>query len=126
MDAAMASQTVPDFAAAGNKEIYGEQVSVPDVVGMTQDVATSTLKGAGFQVKVAKDQATDYRPAGTVVDQSATGKAPKRRSACSIRRWPANRPFPKPTTSSPWLTAARAISAVPIWPRRKLPLTAVI
>lgn len=77
MDAAMAGQTVPDFAAAGNKEIYGEQVSVPDVVGMTQDVATSTLKGAGFQVKVAKDQATDYRPAGTVVDQSATGKAPK-------------------------------------------------
>lgn len=77
MDAAMAGQSVPDFATAGSKEIYGEQVSVPSVVGMTQDAATSALKGAGFQVKVAKDQATDYRPAGTVVDQSASGKAPK-------------------------------------------------
>ncbi|HEY0117745.1 MAG TPA: transglycosylase domain-containing protein [Cellulomonas sp.] len=77
MDQFMAGQNVPDFPAAGTKEIYGEQVNVPSVVGMAQADATNALQGAGFQVKVAAAQATDYHPAGTVVAQSSTGTAPK-------------------------------------------------
>ena len=77
MDQFMAGKTVADFPPAGNKEIYGEQVPVPSVIGMSQADATTALQGAGFQVKVAKDPVTDYHPAGTVVTQSSSGKAPK-------------------------------------------------
>ncbi len=77
MDKTMAGQNVPAFAAAGNNEIYGVQVPVPNVVGMPQAQATSTLQAASFQVKVSATPASDYRPAGTVVSQSSTGTAPK-------------------------------------------------
>jgi membrane peptidoglycan carboxypeptidase len=74
MDQVMAGAAVPEFAPPGNKEIYGDRVQVPDVTGLMQDAAIAKLAEAGFQSKVARDQATDYRPAGTVVAQSPTGK----------------------------------------------------
>jgi membrane peptidoglycan carboxypeptidase len=77
MDAVAATQQVPDFSPAGKKEIEGERVSVPDVVGMDQATATSKLKAAGFQVKVSSTKASDWHPAGTVVQQSVTGTASK-------------------------------------------------
>ena len=77
MNQVMAGANVPDFAAPGNKEIYGDRAEVPNVVDMSQDAATRTLEEAGFRVKIAKEQATDYRAAGTVVAQSPTGKVTK-------------------------------------------------
>jgi serine/threonine-protein kinase len=47
-----------------------EQVTVPDVVGMTQSQATSTLQGAGFHV-VSQDQLTTHASEnGQVLDQT--------------------------------------------------------
>lgn len=74
MDQVMAGANPPDFAPAGNNEILGVRAQVPDVIGLTQEAATAKLKEAGFKTKIARDQATDYRPAGTVVDQSPTGR----------------------------------------------------
>src|SRR5205085_270613 len=59
-----------------------EQVTVPDVVGMTQAQATSTLQGAGFHV-VSQDQLTTHAAenghvlsqtpnAGTKADKGST------------------------------------------------------
>ena len=77
MDATMAKQKVPAFPAVGNHELYGDRVSVPDVIGSTQDDATRTLRAAGFQVRIESKRATDYHPAGTVVDQSPQGTTTK-------------------------------------------------
>ncbi len=77
MDQFMAGKTVADFPAPGSKEVYGDIISVPSVVGMPQDQATATLQSAGFQVKISATQATDPSPAGTVVSQAPSGKAPR-------------------------------------------------
>lgn len=106
MDQVMAGVKVSDFAAPGNKEIYGDRVNVPDVIGMTQDAATAALESAGFQVKVAKNLAHHYLPAGTVAAQSATGKASKN-SVITITlsdgagKWPRQENTPGPVDGNP-------------------------
>ena len=55
-----------------------EMVTVPDVVGLTQDAATSRLETAGLQAQVQEVSSPD-KPAGTVISQSPEGgnKVPK-------------------------------------------------
>ncbi|GAA3815868.1 transglycosylase domain-containing protein [Cellulomonas soli] len=65
----------PGFAAADQKEIYGEKVSVPSVLGLSVDAATSALKGAGFTVNVSGEQVASSYAAGTVAEQSPSGTA---------------------------------------------------
>lgn len=65
----------PGFAAANDKEIYGEKITLPSVLGMTVDVATSTLTNAGFKVNVASEQVASTYAAGTVAQQSPSGTA---------------------------------------------------
>lgn len=77
MDQFMAGKSVPDFTAPGTKELYGDLVPVPPVVGLPQDQATSSLQAAGFTVRISATQATDPSAAGTVVAQSPTGNAPR-------------------------------------------------
>jgi serine/threonine-protein kinase len=50
-------------------------VTVPSVVGMTFEQATSTLRGQGFLV--SRVDVDSDRPLGIVVDQSPSGTAPK-------------------------------------------------
>jgi serine/threonine-protein kinase len=50
-----------------------EQVTVPDVVGDTQESATSELKAAGFQVQVQTETVTDDSQDGRVTKQSPAG-----------------------------------------------------
>jgi eukaryotic-like serine/threonine-protein kinase len=66
--------TVTMFVSSGPSD-----VTVPDVVGMSQDAATSQLQAAGFQVSVAKQSVNDPSEDGKVLEQSPQGgtSAPK-------------------------------------------------
>ncbi len=56
-----------------------DNVTVPDVVGQTQEAATQTLENAGFKVRVQNQATTDPSQDGVVLDQSPAGgnQAPK-------------------------------------------------
>ncbi len=60
-----AGSTVTVFVSSG-------PVEVPNVVGMTEEKATSTLQGKGFKVNVVRDSATVATP-GTVLAQTPEG-----------------------------------------------------
>jgi serine/threonine-protein kinase len=60
-----AGSTVTVFVSSG-------PVEVPNVVGLTEDEATSRLEDAGFDVDVEEDETTPSEP-GTVLDQSPEG-----------------------------------------------------
>jgi membrane peptidoglycan carboxypeptidase len=53
MDQALAGQPNVPFPAPGNNELYGQQVSVPDVTGQSIDSAKAQLTTAGFRVTVS-------------------------------------------------------------------------
>jgi beta-lactam-binding protein with PASTA domain/tRNA A-37 threonylcarbamoyl transferase component Bud32 len=78
-----AGQVVDQDPQAGQQVVQGtevvldvskgaKQVPVPNVVGMSQDEATSTLQQAGFQVS-STDAPSDSTPQGVVSDQSPDG-----------------------------------------------------
>ena len=65
----------PDFAAPGDKEVFGEKVAVPSVVGLSEADARNRLAGAGFRASIASEQVASALPAGTVASQSPSGTA---------------------------------------------------
>ncbi|KQY21922.1 glycosyl transferase [Cellulomonas sp. Root485] len=65
----------PDFAPPGDKEVFGEKVAVPSVVGLNEADARNRLAGAGFRASIAPEQVGSALPAGTVVSQSPSGTA---------------------------------------------------
>ncbi|MBO3083144.1 transglycosylase domain-containing protein [Cellulomonas fengjieae] len=67
----------PDFAAPAEKEVFGEKVAVPSVVGLSEGDARNRLGGAGFRTSVAPEQVGSSLPAGTVAAQSPSGTAVK-------------------------------------------------
>ena len=73
---AMEGLNDPGFASVGEKELYGDRVSVPSVLGQSEAQARATLEGAGFRVNVSGEQVQSGYPAGTVAQQSAT-RAPR-------------------------------------------------
>lgn len=79
MDAvvALGGAPVPGFADAGNNEILGVQVNVPNVIGRSTDEARSILEAAGFTVKVSSTKVSDWHPDGTVVGQDPSDRATK-------------------------------------------------
>ncbi|WP_066584143.1 transglycosylase domain-containing protein [Cellulomonas timonensis] len=77
MTQAMAGKDVPAFKSVDSTLLHGVQIPVPNVVGQSQEAATSALRAAGFSVKVATEQVASSAPAGTVGAQSLTGSATK-------------------------------------------------
>ncbi|GAA4623420.1 transglycosylase domain-containing protein [Cellulomonas oligotrophica] len=65
----------PGFAAAGEREIYGERVSVPYVLGMSESQARSRLEAAGFRVSIAPQPVESQYQAGSVAQQSPSSQA---------------------------------------------------
>ena len=65
----------PGFAAPGDKEVFGEKIPVPSVVGLNEADARNQLAGAGFRASIAPEQVSSALPAGTVVSQSPSGTA---------------------------------------------------
>ena len=65
----------PDFAQPSDREVNGERVGVPSVVGQNEQRAREILEGAGFRVSVSGEQVPSSYPAGTVAEQSATTAA---------------------------------------------------
>jgi len=72
MTQVLAGAENPGFSAAGDREVYGERISVPSVVGLSEQQARERLEGAGFGVSVSGEQVQSSYPAGTVAEQSAT------------------------------------------------------
>ncbi|UZN02814.1 transglycosylase domain-containing protein [Cellulomonas sp. S1-8] len=72
MEQILAGAENPGFAAAADREINGERVGVPSVLGRSEQDARATLEGAGFRVSVSGAQVQSPYPAGTVAEQSAT------------------------------------------------------
>ncbi|MBD7920038.1 transglycosylase domain-containing protein [Cellulomonas sp. Sa3CUA2] len=60
------------FTAPADREINGERVGVPSVVGQNEQRAREILEGAGFRVSVAGDRVPSSYPDGTVAEQSAS------------------------------------------------------
>jgi len=75
MDPAMEGQDVPEFTAPRDKEVVGEKVSVPSVIGQSVDAATATLRGAGFGVSVSPERVSSSLQADVVAEQSPNGSA---------------------------------------------------
>ncbi|WP_165962933.1 penicillin-binding protein [Occultella glacieicola] len=70
MSQAVEGLPVETFAAAGDREIYGERRAVPDVSGRSVADATSTIEGAGFTVRTGSTENHDSVPAGSVIGTS--------------------------------------------------------
>ncbi len=75
MDVLNDGQPNPDFPAPGDKEVNGERVSVPSVVGLSESDARRKLAGAGFKTSISSNQVSSALPAGSVVSQSPSGTA---------------------------------------------------
>ncbi len=71
MEQVLASTDNPGFAAPADREVNGERVSVPSVLGQNEQDARATLERAGFRASVAGTQVPSSYPAGTVAEQSA-------------------------------------------------------
>ena len=54
----------PDFASPGDKEVHGEKVPVPSVVGLSEADARTELAAAGFKASIAPEQVGSALPAG--------------------------------------------------------------
>lgn len=60
------------FPEAAERQIWGERVRVPDVLGKSIDAARKILEEAGFKVTVGKEQFSPDVPLGFVAGQSST------------------------------------------------------
>lgn len=72
MNQVLAGAPNPDFAAPTDRELFGERVGVPSVLGLSEQQARQRLEGAGFRVSVSGEQVPSAYPAGTVAEQSST------------------------------------------------------
>ncbi len=72
MNQVLAGADNQPFAAAGDREVYGERISVPSVVGLNEQQARERLEAAGFGLSVSGEQVESSYPAGTIAEQSAT------------------------------------------------------
>ncbi len=72
MTQALAGAANPGFSDAGDREVFGERISVPSVVGRSEADARGALERAGFRVSVSGEQVQSPYPAGTVAQQSAS------------------------------------------------------
>ena len=66
MEQASAPMPVVRFAEPGTVELDGVKVGVPSVVGKSEADARAILRGVGFNVRTAPEQAASTAPAGSV------------------------------------------------------------
>jgi eukaryotic-like serine/threonine-protein kinase len=79
-------------------------VSVPDVVGRSQNAATRTLSGRGFEVTVDEVGVDSRREDGIVVEQSPAGGEPVERGSTvtiTVGRFDPDADPPPVTTTTP-------------------------
>ena len=86
--------------------LYGQQISVPNVAGLSMSDATSTLQKAGFTVKTGQPQASDVTAGLAAAHEPRRGHrgdaglchhaAPELRPGARGRRPPARRPGSRP------------------------------
>jgi penicillin-binding protein 1A len=72
MTAATAHMPVRDFPTAPAEPSSYQTLTVPSVVGLTEEEATTALHSAGFNVSVVFEAAVD-QPEGTVLSQDPSG-----------------------------------------------------
>ena len=72
---ASAGMPVVGFPAAGSRELFGAQVSVPSVVGKPMAQAVATLRALGFNVAPMTNQVPSTAPAGAVASTSPAAGA---------------------------------------------------
>ncbi len=72
---APASQGMPvvAFPPADSAQVVGVQVTVPDVVGMSESTATAVLDKAGFNVKTGSAEYSSSAPVGSVASTTPAG-----------------------------------------------------
>ena len=75
MEDALGGKDNPSFEEPPAKYIYGEKISVPWVVGQTEDEARRTLTSHGFQVVVSDKRVESDVPEGRVAKQDPSGSA---------------------------------------------------
>ena len=82
--------TVIEQSPAGGKKVARDEavdlvvartVAVPDVVDSTEEEATTTLEGAGFEVRVREQTVTDPEQDGVVLDQSPAADEERRQGS---------------------------------------------
>jgi membrane peptidoglycan carboxypeptidase len=100
MTQALAGAANPGFPSAGDKEVFGEKVAVPSVVGMSEADARKRLSDVGFRATVAPEQIPSSYPAGTVAEQSPSGTA-VRGSAITLKLSNGQPPAGPPTQGQP-------------------------
>jgi membrane peptidoglycan carboxypeptidase len=75
MNDALAGGKNPDFTDPERDQVYGKEISVPYVVGLSEDDARSRLYEAGFQVSVSSERVESDVPEGLVAQQNPSGNA---------------------------------------------------
>lgn len=75
MTQALAGAPNPEFQQPSDKEVFGEKIAVPNVVGSSEADARQRLSDAGFKAAVAPEQVGSPLPAGTVAAQNPSGTA---------------------------------------------------
>ncbi|WP_108719024.1 transglycosylase domain-containing protein [Miniimonas sp. S16] len=97
MKKAMDGLEVKGFAEAQEKQIWGDRIAVPNVIGQSIARATSILEGAGFTVTVGEQRPSDNIAVGSVGAQSSTGRMTK---GSVITLYPSSGPAPVETPTT--------------------------
>ncbi len=97
MTRALEGVPVQSFAQPGSRQLYGDRVALPGVVGRSVDEARAILRDRGFDVTVA-DPVTSGSPAGTVA-QTNPGPGVRVRPGSSVTLVPSSGPAPEPEPS---------------------------
>ena len=102
-DAVVAPGVDPDLLD-GDLEAEPSRVTVPDVVGRSQNAATKTLSGRGFEVAVEEVRVDSRRDDGIVQEQSPAGGDEVERGSTvtiTVGRFDADANPPPVTTTTP-------------------------
>lgn len=96
-----------------DKEPVAKQVAVPNLVGMTEEGATTALEQAGLKVGKVTNELSDKGPSGTVVKQDpAAGKEVAEGATVALTVSSGASPSPIPTLAIPDVVGATQSAAV--------------
>ncbi|MPV37387.1 PASTA domain-containing protein [Georgenia subflava] len=70
---ALEGQPVEQFPQVSPRQLFGERVRVPNVVGRSVSDAQSILAGAGFQVQIGSPVESSWQAGGVAATQPASG-----------------------------------------------------
>jgi hypothetical protein len=75
MNDALEGGNNPEFPEPNRDQVYGKEIAVPYVVGLSEDDARAKLYAAGFQVAVSSERVESDLAEGLVAQQSPSGTA---------------------------------------------------